>query len=223
MKTYVKELTYISNPSLQEFTKKLVPNTKYEILGVSTPNIKALVKKIGRDEEFLSSLPHKYHEENMMHGIMISTNSKDIASLIKDVSLFLPYVDNWAVCDSLLKPSNKFKKFKKELLDYAYLLIQKEDVYHIRFGLNLLLSHGLDSDINKLINESLKITNNDYYVEMMLAWLYATALINHEKEIIELLQNNTLSTFVHNKTIQKASESYRISDSVKTYLKTLKK
>ena len=223
MKTYVNELKKLSSPKLKAFNEKLIPSTKYEILGVATPSIRSLAKEIEMDVEFLNALPHKYHEENMLHAFLITYAKVDINERIKLIEEFLPFVDNWAVCDSLLRPTNPFTKYKESLLEFAYKLVKHQETYHIRFGIGLFLSFGLkDENITDIIEALLQIKNHDYYVEMMLAWFYATALINHESEVLKLLTEKQLSTFVHNKTIQKAIESYRISSELKRQLKNLK-
>ena len=224
MKTYVNELKTLSSAKLKAFNEALIPSTKYEILGVATPKIRELAKAIGTDDEFLKSLPHQYHEENMLHAMMLTLAKTGINERIKYIKEFLPYVDNWAVCDSLLKPSNRFIKEKDTLLSFGEELVGRTETYHIRFGLGLFLSYSLKmSDITQYLQLSLNIQNNDYYVEMMQAWFYATALINHSDDILKLLQENKLSTFVHNKTIQKAIESYRVSEELKQTLRQLKR
>ena len=224
MKTYVNELKKLSSPKLKAFNEKLIPSTKYEILGVDIPSIRDLAKTIGLDKEFINTLPHTYHEENILHALIITYAKLDISELISNIKAFLPYVDNWAVSDSMLKPANKFNKYQEELLLFGEELVKERETYHIRFGLLLFLSYALKkADITKYINLSLEITNHDYYVEMMQAWFYATALINHQDDILVLLEKNKLTTFVHNKTIQKAVESYRISEELKQQLRKLKR
>ena len=224
MKTYVNELKKLSSPKLKAFNEKLIPSTKYEILGVDIPSIRDLAKTIGFDKEFLLSLPHTYHEENILHALIITYAKLEINELITYIKAFLPYVDNWAVSDSMLKPANKFNKYQEELLLFGEELVRRNETYHIRFGLLLFLSYALKKpDITKYINLSLKITNHDYYVEMMQAWFYATAIINHQDDILVLLEENKITTFVHNKTIQKAIESYRISEELKQQLRKLKR
>ena len=224
MKTYANELIRLASPKLKAFNEKLIPSTKYEILGVDIPSLRAIAKEVSFDQEFLNNLPHKYHEENILHALIITYSKMDIDELINHIRAFLPYVDNWAVSDSMLKPAQKFIKYQNELLAFGEELVKRDETYHIRFGLLLFLSYALkQKDIAKYIDLSLQIINHDYYVEMMQAWFYATTLINHQDVILALLKENKLTTFVHNKTIQKAIESYRISDELKQQLKNLKK
>ena len=223
MKTYVNELKKLSSLKLKAFNEKLIPSTKYEILGIATPTLRSVAKEVGFNKDFLSALPHTYHEENMLHALILSSVKLDEQTLISELNRFLPFVDNWAVCDSLLRPTNRFFKQRSTLLDYAIKLVGRCETYHIRFGLGLFLSFGLkEEDITKYLNYTLAINNQDYYVEMMLAWFYATALIDHQSDIIKLLEEHKLSPFVHNKTISKAIESYRISSELKRQLKNLK-
>ena len=224
MKTYVNELNKLADAKLKAFNEALVPSTKYPFLGVALPKLRELAKMVGTDQEFMSNLPHQYHEENILHAMMITYAKMNITDLLSAIKVFLPYVDNWAVCDSLLKPSNRFIKEKDALLLFGEELVGRSETYHIRFGLGLFLSYGLKlPDITKYLELSLQIKNTDYYVEMMQAWFYATGLINHPDDILELLQQNRLSIFVHNKTIQKALESYRISEELKQILRKLKR
>ncbi|MCQ2786887.1 MAG: DNA alkylation repair protein [Bacilli bacterium] len=206
------------------FQAKLTPTVDSKLfIGVRVPDVRKIAKTYINDPEhikFMKELPHHYYDENMLHGLLIS-EIKDYEECIKEVNHFLPYVDNWAVCD-IMSPK-VFRKHKEELISEIKKWCKSKKTYTIRFGIEMLMSHYLDDDFKK---EYLKIPacvkNDKYYVKMMIAWFYATALAKRYDATIPYLKKKTLSTWVHNKTIQKACESYRITDKQKQYLKTLK-
>jgi len=221
-----KELKNLGEEKYGDFCFKLTPTLDRKcFIGVRSPLIKKLAKEVIKDEKtcnsFLSSLPHKYYDENMLHSAILS-NLKDYDETLKRVEEFLPYVDNWAVCDTL-KPKC-FLKHKVEMVQKLKKWAKSKETYTIRFGIELLMNDYLDDnfddDYPKLIS---KIRSKEYYVNMMIAWYFATALAKKWDEIIPYIENNTLDIWTHNKTIQKAIESYRISDEQKAYLKTLKR
>ncbi len=218
------KLLKIKDNKYKEFQLKLVPNiNKDSILGIRTPEMRKIAKEVYKSEDknkFLDSLPHKYYEENLIHFFVISL-IKDFDECIKRVEEFLPYVDCWPVSDQATPKS--FKKNHKKLLPYIKKWIKSKHVYTARFGIRMLMNEYLGDDFKE---EYLKliasIKTNDYYLKMMIAWYFATALAKRYNETIPYLENNSLDEWVHKKTIQKAIESYRVSEEHKKYLSTLK-
>lgn len=207
------------------FQSKLTPTVpKERFIGVRVPEVRKLAKAYIKDPEhidFLQSLPHEYYDENMLHGLLIS-EMKAYEACVNKVDLFLPYVDNWAVCD-IMSPK-VFKKHKTELMEKIREWSASEQTYTCRFGLEMLMSHYLDDDFKEEYLEiPAAVKSDEYYVNMMIAWFLATALAKQWKSTIPYLEQGRLDPWVHNKTIQKARESYRITDEQKEYLKKLKK
>ena len=207
------------------FQAKLTPGVPTDtFLGVKTPNIRIIEKQfrnLPEKETFLNALPHKYFDENMLHGIFIS-NMKSYDSVISAVNKFLPYIDNWAVCDSL-RP-NVFKKEKNGLIELIRGWISSQKTYVCRFGVGMLMTYYLDGDFSpEYLAIPAAIHSDEYYINMMIAWFYATALAKRWEDSLPYIENGTLDSWVHNKTIQKACESYRISDERKAYLKKFRK
>lgn len=207
-----------------EFHSKLIPSVdKKAIIGVRIPILRKLAKEYIKDPEsdlFLKDLPHKYYDENILHALLIS-EIKDYDLCIKYLEEFLPYIDNWAVCD-ILSPK-VFKKHKEELLVKIKEWSTSKQTYVCRFGIGMLMSHYLDFDYKKGYLEIPTLIHlDDYYINMMIAWFFATALAKRWEDTIVYLEENKLDVWVHNKTIQKACESYRITPEKKKYLKTLK-
>lgn len=208
----------------RDFQAKLTPGVDIEnMIGVRTPVIRKLAKEFAKcDEidEFLNELPHKYYDENNLHGFIIS-ECKDYAKTIRYLDEFLPYVNNWATCD-LLSPKS-FKK-NKELLKNDILRWMNSDLtYTKRFGIEMVMSHFLDDDFDdSFLPLIAKIRSDEYYINMMIAWFFATALAKQWDSVIEYIEEFKLEKWTHNKTIQKAIESYRITDEQKVYLRSLK-
>lgn len=217
-------LTEQRDDEYRAFVIKLIPGIdESTVLGVRAPKLKALAKcmiKDGSYRDFLSELPHKFHEENNLHAYIISF-LRDPAESVNEIKRFLPYVNNWATCDSLrptLKPQNKasFEEFVLKLVD-------SEETYTKRFSVEMLMIHFLGKSFKK--GHALKISairSDEYYINMMIAWYFATALIANREDTLPYLEKKSLSPWVHNKTIQKALESYRIDEELKRYLRTLK-
>ena len=209
----------------REFNSKLIPNiNKDKIIGVRVPMIRKIAKDIKDNDyvdKFLDELPHKYHEENILHGILLSFKYNDIDILINKLDIFLVYVDNWAVTD-IINPKI-FKKYPDKVYECIKRWINSEDIYTIRFGIVCLLQFYLD-DYFRL--EELDLVRNikirDYYVDMAVSWFYSFALIKQYDNMIKYFENRLLDKWIHNKSIQKALESYRISDDRKEYLRSLK-
>lgn len=219
-----EELLALQDISYADFQAKLTPNIPRELfIGVRVPDLRKLAKKVAEEPEtskFLKNLPHKYYDENMLHGLLISEIKGYNACLVA-VDEFLPYVDNWAVCD-IMSPKI-FKKNKEALLEKIKEWTASEKTYTCRFGIETLMSHFLDDDFKpEYLEIPLSVNSEDYYVKMMVAWFFATALAKEWDETIKYIEDNRLDTWTHNKTIQKACESKRITPKEKEYLKSLK-
>lgn len=220
-----KKLFELQDKEYAKFQCKLTPGIEEnKVIGVRVPEVRKLAKEYFKDKEakeFLNTLPHEYYDENMLHGLLIS-EIKDYELCIKEIDKFLPFVDNWAVCD-IMSPKI-FKKHKEELIKKIREWVKSKHTYTCRFGIEMLMSHYLDEDFKKEYLEiPAKVHLEEYYVQMMIAWFFATALAKKWNETIPYLENNILDTWAHNKTIQKAKESYRITDEQKEYLKSLKR
>jgi hypothetical protein len=220
-----KELFSLQDKEYMKFSSKLTPNVPEDtIIGVRIPEIRKLAKKLVRNneyEDFLKELPHKYYDENLLHGAIISEN-KDFENCIELLDSFLPFVDNWAVCDTI--SPKIFKKHKKELIEKIKEWSQSDKTYTCRFGIEMLMTHFLDEDFKKEYLEMVaNIHSEEYYVKMAVAWFFATALAKQWDYAVIYLENNRLDVWVHNKTIQKARESLRILEDKKGYLKGLKR
>ncbi|EKB53888.1 MULTISPECIES: DNA alkylation repair protein [Facklamia] len=219
-----EELLALQDISYADFQAKLTPNIPRDLfIGVRVPEARKLAKRIIGEPEtfkFLRDLPHKYYDENMLHGLLIS-EMKDYDACIEAVDEFLPYVDNWAVCD-IMSPKI-FKKNKKALLEKIKEWSKSEEEYTCRFGLEMLMSHFLDDDFKpEYLEIPLSVNNDEYYVKMMIAWFFATALAKQWDATIKHIEDQRLDTWAHNKAIQKARESKRITSKQKEYLKSLK-
>ncbi len=211
-----------------EFHSRLIPTVARDtIIGIRVPVLRNFAKEIKGSETascFLSQLPHQFYDENMLHAILLSEISRkdDYYRCIELVDAFLPYVDNWAVCD-ILSPK-VFRKNRHLLIDKIYEWSASDKPYTCRFGMEMLMTHYLDEDYSEEYLEiPASVHSEEYYVNMMIAWFYATALAKQWNDSITYLENNRLDSWTHNKTIQKACESYRITAEQKEYLRTLKR
>lgn len=219
-----KELFALQDEKYQAFQVKLFPTLNPEsIIGVRTPDLRSYAKKLLKQEEialFLSDLPHRYFDENQLHAFIIS-EMKDYERCIGEVKSFLPYVDNWATCDQM--SPKVFKKHLPELLVCIKEWIRSDETYTIRFGVGMLLEHYLDDAFSLEYPEMVAgLRSSEYYVNMMIAWYFATALAKQYEVILPFIENRRLDTWTHNKAIQKALESYRITPEQKECLKGLK-
>ncbi|MDU6630573.1 MAG: DNA alkylation repair protein [Lachnoanaerobaculum sp.] len=218
------ELFKMQDINYRDFNSKLIPTVdKSLFIGVRTPELRKYAKQLAKREdieEFLHSLPHKYFDENQLHAFIVS-EIKDFKSCVDKVNEILPYVDNWATCDQL--SPKVFKKHHKELITYIKEWLESDKVYTIRFGIGMLMEHFLDEDFDIMYPETVSnIRSDEYYVNMMIAWYFATALAKRYESILPFIEKRSLDIWTHNKAIQKAVESYRISTDRKTYLKELK-
>ena len=209
----------------KEFQSRLIPTVDPDtVIGVRIPAMRKLTKELSGSEgieEFISELPHKYYEENILHGLIIE-KCRDFGRLVQLLDEFLPYVDNWAVCD-ILSPK-LFKKYPEEAINEIRRWIDDDAPYTKRFGIEMLMSFYLDDNFKEEYLELVStIRSDEYYVNMMIAWFFATALAKQWDAAVKYLEEGRLGRWTHNKTIQKAIESYRITDEQKSYLRTLKK
>ena len=206
------------------FVAKLIPNIPPEtILGVRTPALRKLARELfraGKVGPFLDELPHVYLEENGLHAFFLE-QIRDYEVCMAAVEAFLPYVDNWATCDSLNPPV--FQKHRDELPERVRVWLDSGETYKIRFGVKMLMSHFLEEDFRGEHLEMVSvIQSKEYYVNMMRAWYFATALAKQWEATLPLLTERRLDPWTHRKTIQKAVESYRITDEQKTLLRSLR-
>ena len=218
------ELFKMQDVAYRDFNSKLIPTVdKSLFIGVRTPELRKYAKQLTKREdieEFLHLLPHKYFDENQLHAFIVS-EIKDFNSCVDKVNEFLPYVDNWATCDQL--SPKVFKKHHKELIAYIKEWLESDKVYTVRFGIGILMEHFWDEDFDISCLETVSnIRSDEYYVNMMIAWYFATALAKRYENIIPFIEKRSLDIWTHNKAIQKAVESLRISDEKKEYLKSLK-
>ena len=224
-KYILEKLFQIQDLKYREFHSRLMPTVSKElIIGVRTPDLRKLAKEISKTpyaESFTDILPHKYYEENNLHAFLIET-IKDFDKCITELDRFLPYVDNWATCD-MMRPKI-FRNHLPQLLSHIRIWIKSEDVYAVRFAIEMLMCHYLEDNYSCEYSDMVaEIRSDEYYIRMMQAWYFATALAKRYDEIIPYLEENRLDADTHNKTIRKAIESYRISDECKAYLRTLKR
>ncbi len=214
----------LQDPRYRDFHSRLMPTIDKEtIIGVRTPALRKLAKeyaKMPESAEFLKQLPHRYYEENNLHGFLIE-GIKDYDACMEAVNRFLPYVDNWATCD-LMAPK-VFAKHLSEVEEQARRWIASGETYTVRYGIGTLMRYYLDEHFSVAYPELVaSVRSEEYYVNMMIAWYFATALAKQYEAVLPFLEQRRLPKWTHNKAIQKAVESYRITDEQKAYLKTLK-
>ena len=223
--TEIQEILYAhSDPKYAAFSAKLIPNVaKEKFIGVRAPEYKMVIKELEGNpsvEEFLGTLPHAYYDENVLHAALLC-RIRDFDECLRKVEQFLPYVDNWAVNDGL--NPKVFRKHHAELREKIPEWLSSEAPFIKRFGMHILMSHFLDEDFDpSLLELPARIRSGEYYVNMMTAWLFAEALVKQWESTIPYIENRRLDKWTHNKAIQKAIESYRITDEQKDYLRSLK-
>lgn len=226
MQEYIKaRLFELQDLKYRDFHSRLMPTVKKElIIGVRTPDLRRLAKELsksGHSTEFMKILPHKYYEENNLHAFLIE-EIKDYDACIAEINRFLPFVDNWATCD-MMRPKI-FKKHLPELLEEIKKWIKSDDTYTVRFGIEMLMCFYLDEHFSPEYPEWVsQIRSDEYYIGMMIAWYFATALAKQYDAVIPYLEEGRLDADTHNKTIRKAVESYRISEEKKNYLRKMKR
>ncbi|WP_425539363.1 DNA alkylation repair protein [Microaceticoccus formicicus] len=221
-----KKLFELAEPGYRDFTKNLIPNLDESlIIGVRVPLTRKLAINISKEnpglaEEYLNVLPHKYYEENNLHGFLIELID-DVDLAIRKTDEFLPYVDNWSTCD-IFSPKI-FKKHKGIIYDKALEWVNSGDTYVVRYGIGMLMTHFLDEEFKpEAIEIVSKIRSEEYYINMMIAWYFATALAKNYDETISYLNRRVLMPWTHNKAIQKAIESRRVPIRLKGELRKLK-
>ena len=220
----VDELFQLQDKGYAAMQAKIIPTIGADrIIGVRTPALRTFAKKLFKDEDvgtFLENLPHYYFDENQLHAFVISLE-KDFDKCVEKVETFLPFVDNWATCDQL--SPKVFKKDAEKLLPYIDEWIESEKTYTVRFAIGLLMQHFLDEKFDIRYSDMVaSVRSDEYYINMMIAWYFATALAKQYDAIIPYLEQKRLDNWTHNKAIQKSVESYRITSEQKAYLKTLK-
>ncbi|MBQ2792755.1 MAG: DNA alkylation repair protein [Oscillospiraceae bacterium] len=222
----LEQMHILADADYRLFQIRLMPSVDAgRVLGVRTPDLRDLAKKqknSPQKTDFLLDLPHIFYEENNLHGLFINEMT-DFDQVIAALDAFLPYVDNWATCD-LLRPK-PFAKHKKELLPHLFRWMDSTHPYTVRFGIEMLMVHYLEDSFDRdhLLRAADCALSEHYYVKMMVAWYFATALAKQYDAAVAVLQKGSVEKWTHNKAIQKALESYRIPDSRKEYLKTLKR
>lgn len=216
-----KRLLKMRDLKYKEFHCKLMPTvSKDVVIGVRTPDIRKFAKELKGQKavwDFMDNLPHKYYEENNLHGVFIE-QIKDYDECVDRINEFLPYVDNWATCD-MISPE-VFKKHKRDPVPKIAEWIKSDKTYTVRFAIGMLMKYYLDEYFDeKYIEMVIGVKSEEYYVNMMIAWYMATALAKQYDSAIKVLKQRRLSPWVHNKTIQKALESYRVDDEVKDVIR----
>ena len=220
----LQRLSELSDPTYRDFHAGLIPNISPEtILGVRVPALRKLARELrgsAEAQEFMAALPHEYYDENCLHGLLIN-DIKDFGATVSALDAFLPYVDNWAVCD-LISPRS-FKSRPPELAAHVRRWLDSSHSYTVRFGIGVLMSFYLDEGFEPAQLEAVaERCCEEYYVNMMVAWYFATALAKQPEAALPYIENRRLSRWTHNKAIQKSIESRRIPDETKAYLKTLR-
>lgn len=216
-----KQLFELQDLKYRDFHSKLMPETDKEtVIGIRTPVLRKFAKEFAGTSEaeaFLRQLPHRYYEENNLH-MMLITGIKDYEKCMEEIQRFLPCIDNWATCDY---PAPKcFARHKDQVLEEAKRWISSGETYVIRYGIGMLMRLFLDEDFSpEYLEIVVAVQSQEYYVNMMIAWYFATALAKQWDAAVPYIEQHKLSDWVHKKTIQKAVESYRITPEQKKYLK----
>lgn len=219
-----KELFTLQDITYRDFQAKLIPNLENDsMIGVRTPALRKLAKQMAKREEigvFLETLPHTWFDENQLHAFIIAER-KDFAQCMDELTRFLPFVDNWATCDQL--SPKVFKKHRQELLPYIKEWLGSDRTYTVRFATGMLMEHFLDEDFDLSYPEMVsKVRSEEYYINMMTAWYFATALAKQYEAVLPFIEEVRLDPWTHNKAIQKSMESNRITAEQKAYLRGLK-
>ena len=222
--TIQKELFRLQDTTYRDFQSKLIPTVEKDtIIGVRTPQLRNYARQLFQTEQFsdfLSQLPHRYFDENQLHAFLIS-QIKDYTACIKEVNRFLPFVDNWATCDQMSPKC--FGKHRDELIEEIRKWINAKETYTVRFGIGMLMQFFLDDSFKpEYLQLVASIRSEEYYIRMMVAWYFATALAKQYDAALAMIEKHRLDEWTHNKAIQKAVESSRITREQKMYLKTLK-
>ena len=219
-----KRLFEMQDTGYRDFHARLILTVEKEkIIGIRTPILRKFAKEFGKTEEselFLKVLPHQYYEENNLHGLLIE-QIRDYDKCLEELERFLPFIDNWATCDLLAL--HMMKKHRDVFIREVFRWIESDQPYTIRFGIGMLMRHYLDEEFKTEYPEKVAaIRSEEYYVNMMRAWYFATALAKQYEKVLPFLEKRQMDVWTHNKTIQKAIESYRITSEQKEYLRTLR-
>lgn len=218
------ELFRLRDEKYAALQAKIIPNLEADrIIGVRTPELRAFAKKLSKDEDaggFLKALPHRYFDEDQLHAFVISLE-KDFDRCAAETEAFLPFIDNWATCDQLSPKA--FKKEPEKLLPFIRKWIRSDRTYTVRFGIGMLMQHFLDERFRTEYADMVaSVRSDEYYINMMIAWYFATALAKQYDRVLPYLEKKRLDVWTHNKAIQKSVESFRITPEQKAYLKSLK-
>lgn len=224
MQSITEQLFALQDLEYKKFHSKLMPTINPDvIIGVRTPELRKLAKQLDKStnvELFMQELPHRYYEENNLHGFLIES-IRNFDACIAALNQFLPYVDNWATCD-MMSPK-VLKMDLPKLYEWVKVWIASGETYTVRFGVNMLMKYFLDEAFSPEYPALVaSVRSEEYYVKMVVAWYFATALAKQYDAVLPYIEEHRLDAWTHNKTIQKAVESYRISPEQKLYLKTLK-
>ncbi len=226
MGIYTEELKKLSDEPYAAFTRKLVPDTRYPVLGVRVPAMKSLAKSDKSNEKkikaFLSE-KHRYYEEFFLHGLFLGYLHDEYENVSRELNEFLPYIDNWAICDSTAANLKNMAKHPEKLFSEVKRMLNSDHVYTVRFALVLMLDYFVKAEyFNEVKKAVFSLPEGEYYIDMAASWLLSVWLVKEYEITLPIIEEKTLPKFIQNKTIQKAIESFRISDDKKSYLKTLK-
>lgn len=220
----LEQLYALQDTGYADFQSGLVPNIPRErFIGVRMPNMRRLAKQMAKEDAaqaFMAAVPHTYYDENILHALLIC-EKRDYEACVQAIDAFLPYVDNWAVCD-ILSPK-ALSKNKPDLLNHIRRWIASAHPYTCRFGMEMLMTHYLDAEFKtEYLDWVADIRSEEYYLRMMQAWFFATALAKQYDAALPYIENRRLDKWTHNKAIQKSIESFRVSDEHKAYLRGLR-
>lgn len=220
-----KKLFSLQDEAYGDFSGKLMPTIDRErIIGVRMPQLRALAMELRGSNAamgFLADLPHEYYEENNLHALLLE-GVKEYETLLAELTIFLPFVDNWATCDCM--SMKLLGKHPQKTLQRIRIWLKSTHCYTVRFAIGLLMRYYLEDNFREeYLHLAAKACCGEYYINMMVAWYFATALCKQYDAAVAFLEQNRLPQWVHNKTIQKAVESYRITPEQKAYLKTLRR
>lgn len=224
IKEIQQKLFELQDEKYRDFQGKLIPTVDFDtLIGVRTPELRKYAKELVKREDigiFLRTLPHEYFDENQLHAFIIS-EIKDFDRCMDELCRFLPHIDNWATCDQL--SPKVFGKYHSALPEYIHRWIKSDETYTVRFAVGMLMQHFLDEDFDiAYLKLAAGIRSEEYYINMMIAWYFATALAKQYEETVPFLEKQCLDRWTHNKAIQKSIESRRISQEKKAYLRSLK-
>lgn len=213
----------LQDTKYRELQIRTVPTVSPEsVIGVRTPDLRAIAKEIRNTpmaDEILNSTEHMYFEEKQIHAFLISLE-KDINKCFDELESFFPQVDNWATCDQMIP--NVFKRNHAALIPKVYEWFESDNIYEVRFAVKVLMDHFLDEDFDvKYPAKVAGITTDEYYLQMMAAWYFATALAKQYEAVIPYMEQHKLDPVVHKMTVRKACDSFRVSDEHKKYLRSL--